>query len=268
MAKAISMAQTGDTIYFRGKVTEEIVGSNLKFDITIVGCLSQHHADQPGSGATAVDYGAAVWQSPGSPTGPLMTVRGRGWKFFNILFDVPTAYAAVKLQRNALSGLNEYDASHAGFYGCDFRNGLTGIEDAGGCYNVDVIGNTFETLDASASAAAILNSSTSVAAPRRWKIRGNFFQSDSTTEGNERHIVSPLVGSLVRDNVFGTVKGTGKYVDLTGGSGNVVAENILGGAYDTDDYVSGTADLWLQNAVAVKAVTAPDGLSLAVPGAP
>ena len=48
----------------------------------------------------------------------------------------------------------------------------------------------------------------------------------------------------------------------------MVAKNILGGVYDTSDYVAGTGDVWLQNAVAVKAVTAPDGLSLAAPAAP
>src|SRR5205814_9761010 len=54
------------------------------------------------------------------------------------LFDAPTAYAAVKLSRNALSGTSEFDASHASIIGCDFRNGLYGIEDSGGCFNVTV----------------------------------------------------------------------------------------------------------------------------------
>jgi hypothetical protein len=91
---------------------------------------------------------------------------------------------------------------------------------------------------------------------------------DSSTEGNLQHIDSPLNGSTILGNVFGTVKSTGIYIDLTGGTGNVVAHNILGGVYDTSDYVAGTGDLWYQNAVAVKATTAPDGLSLTVPAAP
>lgn len=266
MAKALTACQTLDTVFFRGDVREEIAGSNLKFDIAIVGCGSLHHPDQPTS---AYDPGASTWRPPTSPTAatPLLKLRGRGWKFYNILFDCPVDAAAVKMERNALSTTAEFDPSHARFIGCDFRNGLYGIEDAGGAFNVIVDDCVFETLDATASAAAIVSSSTAVAAPRRWRIINSFFQSDSSTEGNERHIVSPLNGSLIKDNVFGTVKGTGKYVDLTGGAGNVVTKNALGGAYDTADYVAGTGDLWLQNAVTVKAVTAPDGLTLAAPGA-
>src|SRR5213076_1864180 len=127
----------------------------------------------------------------------------------NILFDAPTAYAAVKLSRNALSGTSEFDASHASIIGCDFRNGLYGIEDSGGCFNVTVRDGVFETLNATTSAAAIINTSTAVAAPRRWRILDNLFQPESTTQGNERHIISPLAGSLIKGNTFGTVHGTG-----------------------------------------------------------
>lgn len=266
MAKALTSAATLDTIYFRGDVREEIAGSNLKFDITIIGCGSLHHPDQP---TAAYDPGAATWRPPASPTTatPLLKLRARGWKFYNILFDCPVDAAAVKMERNALATTAEYDPSHASFIGCDFRNGLDAIQDDGGAFNVLVDSCVFETMDATASAACIRSSSTAVAAPRRWRIVNNFFQSDSSTEGNERHIVSPLNGSLIEGNVFGTVKGTGKYIDLTGGAGNVVARNVFGGAYDTGDYVAGTGDLWLQNAVTVKAVTAPDGLTLAAPGA-
>lgn len=269
MAKAIAVAATGETIYFVGKIAEEIVGSNLKFDIRIIGCGSLHHADQPGSGATAVDYGASVWQSPASPTKSLLTLRGRGWQLYNILFDLPTAYAGVRLERNSSSGLDEYDAGHASIIGCDFRNGLYGIQDYDGIFNATVDGCTFETVDATASAAAIITTAnTGVAASRRWRITNNFFQGKSSTEGNERHIVMALNGSLIKGNTFGTVKGTGKYVDLTGGLGNVVTDNVFGGVYDTGDYVAGTNDLWYGNRVAVVAVTAPDGVTLAAPAAP
>lgn len=270
MTAALAAVQTGGIIYFRGKIAEECVGSNLVFDVTIIGVGSLHHADQPGSGATAVHTGAAVWQPPASPTAttPLIKVRGRGWKFVNILFDCPVDSAAIYLERNALSGTSEYDAGHASVIGCDFRNGLYGIQDVGGCFNITVRDCVFETLDATTSAAGIRCTSTSVANPRRWRITDCFFQNDSSTEGNERHIIGAFVGSLIKNCVFGTVKATALYIDLTGGSGNTVSLNVLGGVYDTSDYVAGTGDLWYQNAVAVKATTAPDGVSLVVPAAP
>lgn len=278
MAEALDRAETHDTIYFVGKIAEQITIAditdlNLKFDIKIVGCGSQHHADQPGSGSTLYDYGAAVWQPAGTPesTTPLIQVTGRGWKFINILFDAPTDDSAVELVRNALSGTSEYDAGHASFIGCDFRNGLRGIEDNGGCFNVTVRECVFETLDATSSGGAIINTSASVAFPRRWRILDNFFQTDSATEGNERHIVSPLNGSLIKGNVFGTVKGTGLYIDLTGGTGNVVTQNYLMGSYDTSDYVAGTGDGWSGNFTAdISGNTAvgDNGITIAVPAAP
>jgi hypothetical protein len=269
MTAALALVQTGGTIHFRGKVAEECIGSNLVFDVTIIGHGSLHHADQPGSGDTAVHYGAAVWQAPASPTTatPLLKIRGRGWNIVNVLFDCPVDGAAIYLERNALSGTSEYDASHASIVGCDFRNGLYGVRDVGGCFNVLIKDCVFETLDATTSGAGIICTSTAVANPRRYRILNNFFQNDSSTEGSERHIIGAFVGSLIKENVFGTVKNTGKYIDLTGGSGNAVIKNALGGAYDTGDYVAGTNDMWLQNMVAAKATTAPDGLSLVAPGA-
>ncbi len=266
MAKALTECATLDTIYFRGDIREEIAGSNLKFDISIIGCGSLHHPDQPTS---AYDPGAACWRPPASPTAttPLLKLRGRGWSFHNILFDCPVDAAAIKMERNGLGDVSEYDPSHARFINCDFRNGLYGIEDNGGAFNVLVQECVFETLDATASAAGIISTSTAVASPRRWRILNNFFQPDSSTEGNERHIVSPLNGSLLRDNVFGTVKGTGRYVDLNGGTGNVVARNVMAGNYATDDYRSGTGDVWYQNPCKVTATTAPDGVSILVPAA-
>lgn len=262
MAKALTSARTLDTVFFRGDVREEIVGSNLKFDITIVGMGSKHHPDQP---TAAYDPGASMWRAPVSPTTatPLLTVRGRGWTFVNIAFDAPVDAACVKLERNALEGAAEYDASHASFIGCRAIGGQNFIEDAGGCYNV-----TVEDCEIAAmTAAAIINSSTAVANPLNWKIRGNRFPANVSDFGNVTHIDSPLNSAIIEENIFGTVRSTAKYIDLTGGNGNVVRRNTLGGVYDTTDYVAGTGDIWLQNAVAVKATTAPDGMTLVVPTA-
>lgn len=273
MAAALAVAQGGDTIFFRGDIREQLVGSNLVFDITIIGVGSLHHPDQPESSAPFVDPGAACWRGPVSLAAatPLIEVRGRGWKFYNIMFDCPPDAAGIRLVRNSSSGVDEYDASHSSIIGCDFRNGLRGIEDSDGTFNVTVRDCVFETLDATTSGAGIITvTNTGVAASRRWRILNNFFQAESSTHADERHIVGGFVGSLIKGNVFGTVKGTGKYVDLTGGSGNVVTGNYMHGNYDTGDYVAGTGDGWAGNFSAnpsSKATVGDNGVTNAVPGA-
>jgi hypothetical protein len=263
MGAALSAVQTGGKIYFRGDVREELTGSNLKFDITIIGAGSLHHPDLP---SASYHPGSSTWRPPASPTAttPLLKVRGRGWKFINVFFDCPVDAAAIKLERNALEGTSEYDASHASFINCRFVDGAYGIEDAGGCYNVTVQGCEFKAF----TTAAIANTSTSVANPLNWKITDCLFPANVSDFGNVTHVDSPLNCAVIRNNIFGTVRSTALYVDLSGGNGNIVVENILGGVYDTSDYVPGTGDIWLQNRVAVKATTAPDGLSLVVPAAP
>lgn len=262
MRKALSVARTLDTIFFWGDVREEITGDNLVFDLTIVGLGALHHPDSPAAG---YKVGSSMWRPPSVPTAatPLLTLRARGWKFINIAFDCPVDAAAVKLSRNALSGVSEFDPSHASFIGCRFVDGKYGLEDAGGCYNVTVENCEFKAM----TTAAIANTSTAVANPLNWKITNNRFPSEVTGFGNATHIDSPLNCAILRNNVFGTVTSTGLYVDLTGGNGNVLSENILGGLYDTTDYVSGTGDLWYQNYSVVKAVTSPDGRTLTVPAA-
>ena len=265
LAEALAACNTGDRIFIHGNIREEgLIGSNLKFDVHVIGVGGQHHPDQPTS---AYHPGSACIRPPASPTAatPLINVRGRGWQFHNILFDAPVDAAAIVLRRNALSTTSEYDAGHAIFRNCDFRNGLYGIQDDGGCYNVTVRECVFETLDATASAAGIICTSTSVAVPRRWRILDNYFQPTSSTEGNERHIIGAFNGSLIKGNVFGTVKGTGLYVDLTGGAGNVVTQNTCMGTWATADYKGGTGDSWVGNFTAVDASTSAVGYSIAVP---
>jgi hypothetical protein len=268
LAEALAVCNTLDRIFITGNIREEgLICSNLKFDVQIIGVGGQHHPDQPTS---AYHPGSACIRPPASPTAvtPLISVRGRGWQFHNILFDAPVDAAAIRLVRNSSSGTSEYDAGHAIIANCDFRNGLRGIEDSDGTFNVTVKDCVFETLDATTSAAGLITvANTGVAATRRWRILNNFFQPDCSTEGNERHIVMALNGSLLKGNTFGTVKGTGLYVDLNTGVGNVVTENVMMGLYDTTDYRPGTGDVWYNNSTVVKATYSPDGQSIQVPGA-
>ena len=262
MGAALAVAQTGSRIFFMGDVREELVASNLVFDVSIIGCGSLHHPDLP---SAAYNPGAAMWRPPASPTTatPLLQVRGRGWKFINFAVDAPVDAPAFKLVRNALSGVSEYDASHAMFINVRGLAGQNFIEDAGGCYNITVDGCQL----AAFTGAAILNSSTAVANPLNWKILNNMFPSNTSDFGNATHIDSPLNSAIIKGNLFGKVLSTGKYVDLTGGNNNIVTGNFLDGEYDTSNYVPGTGDNWIGNDCAVTTTTAPDGRSIAVPAA-
>jgi hypothetical protein len=260
MSAALTLAQTGDTVFFRGDVREQLVGSNLKFDITIVGVGSLHYPDLPSVGSNP---GSSTWRAPASPaaTTPLLEVRGRGWNFVNINFAGPTDAASVQLHRNALADASEFDPSHASFIGCRFQDAKYAIQDNGGCYHVTVERCAFKAQ----TTAAIVNTSTAVANPLNWTIRDCQFPSNVSSFGNATHIDSPLNCSVIRDSVFGTVTSTGLYIDLTGGSGNIVWNNILLGVYATSDYVAGTGDQWYGNRCVVTVTQAPDGVSILNP---
>jgi len=240
MTYALTQVKTGGRILFIGNVSEECVGSNLVFDVTIIGMGGLHHPDLPTS---AYHPGSSMWRCTATDTAPLIEVRGRGWKFINVAFDSPASYAAVKLSRNALSDASEYDASHAVFENCRFLSGKYGIDDAGGANNVTIRNCEF----AGMTTAAIFGSSTAVANPRAWKVFDNMFPSNVSSLGNAVHLDASLNESIIARNYFGTVTSTGKYIDLTGGSGNIVTDNFLMGAYDTSDYVSATGDSWFGN---------------------
>ncbi len=245
MAAALTAANTNDTIYFSGDVREELTGSNLKFDITIIGVgNSPHHPDQP---TTAYHSGAATWRAPASPTTatPLLKVRGRGWRFVNIMFDCPVDAAAVKLERNALSDVSEYDASHASFYGCRFDAGLIGIENSGGCGFVTVDGNFFRGLSETGG-AGIKCTSTAVAVPLAWSIRNNRFMN------NASHILSSMSYSEIIGNTFGRFTAT-LSVDIDDqpsanqGEYNVITRNYLSGTYGATAYPPGSNNEWAGN---------------------
>lgn len=266
MAAALAAVSTGGTIHFRGDVREELTGSNLVFDVTIIGHGSLHHADVPDTG---YHPGSCIWRPPASPTAttPLLKLRARGWKFINIMFDCPVDSAAIYMERNALSGTSEYDPSHATFINCRFVDGKYGIQDVGGCYNVTLKNCEFKAC----TTAAIANTSTAVANPLNWKIIDCLFPANVSSFGNATHIDSPLNASFIKNCEFGTVTSTALYVDLTGGNVNFVTGNKFGGSYDTSDYVAGTDDNWSGNITAdisSNSAVADNGLTIAVPAAP
>ena len=242
LAEALAACNTGDRIYLHGDIREEgLICSNLKFDVQVIGVGAPHHPDQP---SAAYHPGAGVIRPPASPTAatPLLEVRGRGWAFHNILFDVPVDAAAIELVRNASSGTSEYDASHAIITSCRFDAGLIGIENSGGCGFVRVRDNLFRGITGSGS-AGIKCTSTSVAVPLAWRIEDNHFHN------NTSHILSSMSYSTLKGNTFGRFTET-LSVDLydqpSAGQGeyNVIYGNYLSGTYGATAYPAGSNNEW------------------------
>jgi hypothetical protein len=98
MTAALAAAKSGDTIVLLSDLREEVTGSNLLFDITIIGAATQPRHDDKHNFTSTFQIGSSSWRnSSGVTTTPLCIVRGQGWRFINILFDAPTTASCVKL---------------------------------------------------------------------------------------------------------------------------------------------------------------------------
>lgn len=228
MAEAFTRVVSGDTIYFRGNVTENLTAPAGIFDITIVGLGNrQRHAD---AHTDNNGYNSATWKAS-SQSDPLLVVRQQGWRFYNILFDAPTSDAALEFIRDAASGDSERDSSHAEVINCRFASGQTGILISGteNIFNVKVADCQFHDLTNAIDSPG--------AYAYRWDISNNIFDT------NTNHIDVGFARSVIRNNVFGAFTTQG--IDLTGGSGNIVVGNALSGTYSiVGGYTPGTDDEW------------------------
>lgn len=238
MDKAFDMIDSGDVIFFRGKVREELSSPAGVFDITIVGAANQpRHADDhsesstPGRGSSS-----ATWTTPASPTAatPLLIVRQQGWKFIDILFDGPSDAAAVQLFRDGGADSSERDASHAHIIGCKFVAGQNHIEFKGGLSQVVLERNLFF----GATATSILETvGAGIGTNNYHRFIANHWHN------NAGHIDMGMNYGSITDNVFG--KFTDPGIDLRTGSENVVTRNALYGTYsNAGKYWAGTNDEW------------------------
>lgn len=226
-AAAQAAANSGDVIFVRGNITENITAKAGLFDITIVGQGSPRNADaHTGNNG----YSAATWKAS-SQTDPLLILRQQGWKIYNMLFDAPTSDACIEFIRDAASGDSERDSSHAIIDGCRFASGATGILISGteNIFNVTIRNSFFHNLtDAIDSPGAYAHN---------WLLENNRFAA------NTNHIDSGFTQATIRNNAFG--KFTTMSIDLRGGADNMVYGNGLYGTYsNVGGYYAGTNDEW------------------------
>lgn len=239
MAKAFSVIASGDTIYFSGKIREQITTPVQVFNVTVIGVGTRpRHADSTPAGG---EINSNTWTTPLSAAAatPLVKVLQQGWVFENILFAGPTDAASILLYRDAGAGDLERDASHAVIAGCRFASGQDGVEQSGGCYNVVIQDNEFDDL----TGFCIKNTAgAAVTASYRWKILRNRFSkcanwigawNGNTFEINDNHI-SQITTELI---------------DLSGGTGfNQILRNsfdIASANFDPAGGVTGKAgDVW------------------------
>lgn len=241
MNAAFDKLVSGDTIFFHGKIREQLTTPDLVFDVTVVGAGNRpRHADTHAGGAGGES--AATWTVPASDpaTAPLCIVQHQGWRFMNMVFAGPTDASCVQLLRAGTPDTaNEQDASHAEFRGCRFASGLYGLEDSGGCYNVGIFDNTFnDTTDF----AIKHTSGAGIAACYRWEIKRNRF------DGCAKWIdtFNPHAWEIM-DNTVLEITTPG--VNTSGGDGhNVVVGNkfdIAAADFDPNGgFTSHATDVW------------------------
>ena len=239
MARAFQSLHSGDVIYFRGNITEQLSSPVGVFDVTIIGAGNRpRHADaHTGNGG----FSAATWKPPASPVAatPLLIIRQQGWRLVNFLMDGPSDAAAVRLFRDGGAGDAERDASHASFYGMKILNGSIGIEDHGGCgqhwiEGCDFFGNTTD-IDNTTGAGIGQSFLYSM-------IKNCRFISGTTG------ILLPSQALTIAGCSF--ARGYTDKINLAGGVGdNIVGPlNVFQGTYSAaGGYTAGTNDEWAGN---------------------
>lgn len=240
MAAVFALLESGDHIYFVGKIKEQLTTPVQVFDVTITGGGNRpRHADA--APAPTGGSSAATWTVPASPaaTTPLLKVLQQGWRIENFVMAGPSDAACVLLYRDGGAGNAERDASHFEAKGIRFASGQDGLEQSGGCYNVRIEGCRFHDL----TGYCIKNTAgAGVAASYRWEIVNNDFNACANWmgawAGNSFYIADNRIAKI-----------TTALIDLSGGTGyNSVVRNsfdIAAASFDPAGGVTGKAgDVW------------------------
>lgn len=252
MAEAFAALSSGDTIYCRGNIKEQLTTPAGIFDVTIIGTGNRpRHADaHTGNNG----YSAATWKQPTSPVAltPLLKVQQQGWRVVNVLFSgAPASTPAILLFRDGGAGDLERDASHFHMVGCRVDGAPIGIQDSGGCAFVRIEDTLFRGMTTTAINAV---TGAGIGTLLEWQLLDNIFQD------NVNHVILGTSQAIIKRNTFG--KFTTKSLDLTGGVGyNMITQNHLSGTFsNAGGYIAAAAtDDWGGNFNSISGgVTAAD----------
>ncbi len=254
MQKAFNKISSGDAIYFRGKVIEQLTTPVNIYDVAIIGTsLRPRHIDGT---AKLGSQSTAMWtESTASPATPLCKVIQQGWLFQDILFAGPADASCIQLFRDGGSGNDERDASHAEIHNCRFASGYDGIENHGGAWNVGIYDCVFTSFTNFAIQDTV---GAGIGFPWRWELLRNHFIV------NVNCIQFEAQRWMVKYNSFLTT--TTVTLDLEGSGGGkecVVMHNYFNDAVgdwdEANGYVGNSTDVWGDN-------YCTDGVQQGVPG--
>lgn len=260
MAEAFAKLASGDSIYFVGKIQEQLITPVQIFDVRVIGMGNRpRHADSTPSGGNTH---ASTWAAKASPDAAtaLVQVLQQGWVFENILFAGSAGCPSINLVRNAASGNSERDASHAIIRGCRFA-GVASTDTAikfGATSYSEIVGNTLiEDNDFVGCATALGQNAPNLA--YRTKVIGNRFQAntnDINGLGYNAHILNNVMSLAPTKCIF-----------LSADTGsNQVHGNYLCGTYANGTlYAPASSDNWNGNFTGSDAQTASAGVSYGVP---
>lgn len=252
MAKAFSVIDSGDVINFTGKIQEQLVTPVQVFDVWVNGCGNRPR--DPDSTPDGGQYSAAEWKAPASGgVAAQATVRvlQQGWRFTNFLMRAVDVNAAcIELVRNAASGDDERDASHAEILGCRFSGTGIGVK-FGATSFTEIVGNTLIQDNLFQLMTTAIDEHSAGLQFQCW-IENNKFENntnDIVLGGYQTHVIGNVMSLAPTACIV-----------LSGATGSSqVHGNYLPGTYaDGALYAPGTGDNWNGN-------YASTGVTAAVP---
>lgn len=226
MGAALLKAASRDTIYFVGKIIEQVTAPLGVYGVRIVGADTSPRHDL-----------AASWMGTGlTASKALLELREQGWSLENILFQSFTTGPAVKLSRG--EDATYPDPSHASFINCRFT-GADGIWDAGGCYGIKFINCKFHDLTGTAI-KAVAGPNGGIAHATQWLLEDVQFLNNAVG------IVHDFKWCVLKRVMFGANTVT---INLTGGEApNFLLECMFDEANatftNTAGYYGLTGDVW------------------------
>lgn len=244
MAKALSVVDDNGSIYFVGKVREQLVAPLGVTGVSIIGASGGNSRNDDGAWWTTPASGAVAGKA-------LIEIREQGWGFYGFMMT-PDATGGACIKAHRAESATYPDSSHficqrMRFTGAgDSVTGTPiGIEDVGGNHHYIVDNCEFQVL-----ANALYCSSAGIATPLRNTVTNNKFWN------NTSDIETPSSYSLFQGNRHFSVGAT-TIIDIAAGEYNVVTGNVFpDGNADIDPshgYDGNATDTWTGNLVADQA---------------